>query len=87
MPPGIGPKPSEYLGWPPTLTVKNVRPWNDCVNETISFLSGPKRSNATRRTSLSAASLASAPELAKNARSPNDSASSLRARRSTGSLV
>ena len=41
MPCGCGPKPSAYFGWPPTLTVKNVRPWNDCVNEMISIFSAP----------------------------------------------
>ena len=69
MPAGRGPKPDEYLACPPTDTVKSVRPWKEPLNEMISCLSSPKRSCATRRASLSAASFASAPEFAKNTRS------------------
>jgi len=68
MPVIFGPKPSEYFDCPPTLTVNSVRPWKLLSAAMISYFSVPKRSNATRRASLKAASLASAPELQKNAR-------------------
>ncbi len=87
MPVIFGPKPSEYFGWPPTLTVNRVRPWKLLRVAMISCFSGPKRSWATRRASLNAASLASAPELQKNARSAKVASTSLRARRRAGSLV
>ena len=65
MSPGLGPKPSEYAAWPPTVTVKNVRPWKPLLNAMICDFSAPNLSSAKRRANLSAASFASAPELAK----------------------
>jgi hypothetical protein len=56
------------------------------VNETISAFCSPWRSKATRRASLSAASLASAPEFAKNAVGEGQRFE-LFARRRTGSFV
>ncbi|MNN65534.1 hypothetical protein D3C81_1810430 [compost metagenome] len=41
MPSTFGPKPSEYLAWPPTLTVNRVRPWKLLTIEMISYFSGP----------------------------------------------
>jgi hypothetical protein len=49
--------------------VNSVRPWNALIAATTRIFAAPYRSCAYRRASLSAASLASAPELQKNTRS------------------
>jgi hypothetical protein len=87
MPAGFGPKPCEYLAWPPAVTVNSVRPWKALSVEMMRALRGPKRSCAQRRASFIAASFASAPELQKNTRSANVASTSRCARRSAGSLV
>ena len=41
IPPGLGPKPSEYAACPPTVTVKKVRPWKPWLKAMIWSFSGP----------------------------------------------
>jgi hypothetical protein len=84
---GSGSKPSVYFGWPPTDTVNSVRPWKDDRQDTMRDLCGPNLVCAYLRASFRAASLASAPELQKKARSAKVASTRAEPRRSTGSLV
>ena len=85
-PGGIGAKPSWYLGCAVAASAPSVRPWKLLWNETISTRSFSPRSQACRRASLMAASLASAPELEKNTRSAKEAATRRSASRIEGSL-
>ena len=65
----LGPKPSRYLAWPPAAIVASVRPWNAPSKVSVRKRSGWPSTEWRRRAILIAASLASAPELAKKTRS------------------
>ena len=59
-----GPNPAHFAGWPVTESAPNVRPWNDPSSATIPGLP------LALRAYLRPASIASAPELQKNAWAP-----------------
>ena len=61
-----GPRPSWYLGWAVAVVAPSVRPWKPPSKVMILY----RGRLLCRRTSLMAASLASVPELQKNACPP-----------------
>src|SRR6266849_5880453 len=82
-PAGSGWNGSEYLGWPPAVTVASVLPWNE--PDVVMISNAPPRLRAPHlRATLIAASLASAPELQKNTRDGKESWTSRRARSTWG---
>ena len=75
-----GPKPSHFDGCPVAESAPSVRPWNPPSSATI------RVRPVALRAILSAASLASAPELQKKARPPGKRSESSAASRSIGSV-
>ncbi len=69
-PPGSGWNGSCSQSCAVAASVSIVRPWNPPCSTTIVWQSGPLRSTPQRRATFMAHSLASAPELAKNAFQP-----------------
>jgi hypothetical protein len=67
--PVTGPKPSWYFGVPVIASAPRVRPWNELWNAMTLLRAGWPRPKKWWRASFNIASLASAPELQKNARS------------------
>src|SRR5262245_65897537 len=67
-----GSKPCWYFSWPVAAKAAKVRPWNELRVATNSTRSDAIRSRAYLRATLSAASLASAPEFEKNMQSANE---------------